>query len=89
MSTTNLPKLYLTDLEQALADDQEGVYQRQVCQELEEQAAAVRQSIDAGLAPEEFPVARGLEVGLKAALAVVRQTWKEENEQSDAPVFRV
>lgn len=82
-------KMYLTDLEFQLADDEDGSLRDRICADLDEQGAAVKRAIDGGLSPEDFQIAEKLQVALGAAQAVVRETWKAEHQQTEnrSPFF--
>ena len=72
-------RMRLLDIENRLADDADGAYRNQVCDQLRSDAREVKRRIDTGLAPDEFQDAGRYLAALEAAISVVEQAWRFEH----------
>ena len=77
--------MYLTDLEVKLAQDESGTHRDDILGRLQQHADEIKRAADGGLSPDDFAQAEKLQAALQAAQAVVKEVWKNENKESEAP----
>ena len=75
-------RTFMVDMEQQLSQDADGTYRDAVCQKLQDELAAIKKQVDAGLPPEDFDRANKVAEALQKAVGVVRLAWKLEHNKS-------
>ena len=73
------------EIDQRLADDDNGFYREQLCSRLNDDAAHFRRLMNTGLDADAFAQAERLNDALAAAVSVVRSRWQSFRLQHEGP----
>ena len=66
---------HMVDLEEKIASDASGELRDELCSDLVNEQAALKQRIDQGLPPDEYEKAQRLTAALESARKVVQSMW--------------
>lgn len=72
----------MLDMEEKLAQDDDGAYRKKVRDILDKHAGEVKRALDAGLPPNEFERAKKIEEAIQAASVTIDGVWARFHENT-------